>query len=131
MATIQPGDKIYSGYNFSQIGRELTFDKLWQIFQHMKLLLKRLALPNALTIATSSDKEKPICIKFFVPTNILEYFVELVDFLLFVNIRHTLLLMPLSCLSECRRDCPKHHRPQCGSDGVTYSNKCLLKIVSF
>merc|ERR1712025_1367367 len=29
---------------------------------------------------------------------------------------------------ECRRDCPKHHRPQCGSDGVTYSNKCLLKI---
>ena len=29
---------------------------------------------------------------------------------------------------ECNRNCPVNRRPVCGSDGITYGNRCLWKL---
>ena len=39
--------------------------------------------------------------------------------------------LPNIHLSDCIRPCHRIYRPVCGSNGITYMNKCTLDIVSF
>ena len=81
MATNQPGDKIYRGHNFSQIGRELTLDKLWhsrtwgEILKHMLTALVVSAIPTFFDVITDSLAAK----NFIQGTNYTKYVTNLSD----------------------------------------------------
>ena len=81
MATLQPDDKIHNGFNFSQIGRELTLEKLWhsrkwgEIFQHMLTALVISAIPTFIDVITDSLAAK----NFIHGTNYTKYVTNLSD----------------------------------------------------
>ena len=77
----QPDDKIYGGYNFSQIGRELTLDKLWhsrtwsEILKHMLTALVISVIPTFNDVVTDSFAAK----SFIQGTNYTKYVANLSD----------------------------------------------------
>ena len=81
MATRQPGDKIYGGYNFSQIRQELALDKLWhsrtwsEILKHTLTALVVSAIPTFNDVVTDSFAAK----SFIHGTNYTKYVANLSD----------------------------------------------------
>ena len=80
MATEQPGDKIYGGYNFSQMRRELTLEKLWhsrswgEILKHMMTALVISAIPTFVDVTDSFAAKS-----FIQGTNFTKYVINLSD----------------------------------------------------
>ena len=77
----KPSDKIYEGYNFSQLGRELTVDNLWHsrsrgdIFKHMRTALIISCIPTFYDLFTDSFAAK----KFIQGTNYTKFVNNLSD----------------------------------------------------